>query len=98
MTSTIQEIPMKPFEFIGAKPAAAIALALCAASLSACGGGGHLFNGAGTSNPPVPGPVPDAFVAAVSGVIAASSDMTEASDTDAVMSTAPETTEPEPLG
>ena len=91
---------MKKFNLIAGKPAAAIAVALlAAASLAACGSGTetHTYPDPGT---PAPTPVPmiDAFFAAVSGIVSASSDTTEVNTIDAITATLPENTEPEPLG
>ena len=92
---------MKPFNFIVGKPVAAIAVTLlAAASLTACGGGSETHNYPDTTPAPTPAPVPmlDAFFAAVSGIVSASSDATEPNTIDALVATSPENTEPEPLG
>ena len=94
---------MKPFNFIVGKPVAAIAVALlAAASLIACGGGSETHNYPDTTPAPTPAPAPvpmiDAFFAAVSGMVSASSDATEPNTIDALVATSPENTEPEPLG
>ena len=90
---------MKPFNLIAAKPAAAIAVALLvAAGLSGCGSSDN-DNGGGTpTTPTTPVPVIDAFFAAVSGIVSASSDATEGNTIEAIVATLPENTEPEPLG
>lgn len=89
---------MKPFELIAGKPAAAIAVALLvAACLSACGSSDN-DHGSTPSTPTSPAPVIDAFFAAVSGIVSASSDTTEGNTIDALVATSPEDTEPEPLG
>jgi hypothetical protein len=82
---------MKPSNLI-----AAIAVALLAAAgLSGCGSSD---NDDGGSTPTTPAPVIDAFFAAVSGIVSASSDASEGNTIDAIVATAPENTEPEPLG
>jgi hypothetical protein len=69
------------------------ALALTAL-LAGCGGGGSHSgeNGNGGATPP-PVAMPDAFYAAVSKVIARTSDDTEGIAIDAIMATAPEDAE-----
>ena len=94
---------MKPFNFIAGRAHAAIAVALLVgAGLSACGGSnddhGYGNGNGGGNTPPTPAPVIDAFFAAVSGLVSASSDTSEDVAIDALVATAPENTEPEPLG
>lgn len=92
---------MRLFNRVGRRPAAAIVLAmLVGAGVSACGGDDHNDdNGSGTTPPaPAPGPVADAFYATVVSVVSASTETAEANLIEAVAVTAPENTEPEPLG
>jgi hypothetical protein len=94
---------MKPFNFIARTPAAAIAVALfAAASLAACGSDSVTHNYPDTTPLPTPAPAPvpmiDAFFATVMSMIAASSDATEPVSIDALVTTSPENTEPEPVG
>ncbi|WP_426104246.1 hypothetical protein [Massilia sp. TSP1-1-2] len=83
---------MKRLNFIRARHAAAIVLALLAAvALSGCGG--HHSDDDGDN----PTPARDAFFATVSAIVSASSETTEANTIDVVVTTAPEDTEPELL-
>jgi hypothetical protein len=87
---------MKKFKLIAGKPAAAIAVALlAAASLAACGSGTQTQS---YPDPGTPAPMIDAFFAAVSGIVSASSDTAEGNTIEALTATLPENTEPEPLG
>ena len=74
------------------------ALALTAL-LAGCGGGGgsHGGNNDGGGITPPPVTMPDAFYAAVSNVIASTSDDKEGIATDTIMATSPEDTEAVPL-
>lgn len=91
---------MKPFKFISGRPAAAIVLALLASlGMSACGSGNYHYDANSSAGPPAsPAPVHDAYFAAVSGIVSASSDSTAADGIDTFASTGPEDTEPESLG
>ena len=83
---------MKFIRRITGKPVKVIAMALLgAASLVACGSGSY------TPVEP-PAPAMDAFVTAVSTLVATSSDDTEPVAIDSFVATAPEDTEPQPLG
>ena len=91
---------MRLFNCVGKKPALAIALALLVgAGVSACGGDDNDNNGSGvTPTTPTPGPVADAFYETVVNTVSSSTETAEAYSIDAVAVTAPENTEPEPLG
>ena len=90
---------MKPFNCTSKRPVAAVALALLVgAGLYGCGGSrdDNDTNGGGAA-PTTPAPMLDAFFAAVSGVVSATSETTEASPIDAIVSTAPENIKPQVL-
>ncbi|MGK5079176.1 hypothetical protein [Janthinobacterium sp. HLX7-2] len=89
---------MKPIDFISGKWATVIAVALLSvASLAGCGSDNNI----GDDHPPpepTPTPVIDAFYAIVAALTANSPDDTEAVSIEATVVTAPEDTEPQPLG
>lgn len=86
---------MKPFNCISKKPVALVTLAwFVLAGLSGCGGGGHNNNVSGT---PATAAL-DAYFTAVSSVVSASSETTEPIPIEAMATTAPDDTEPAPLG
>lgn len=94
---------MKSFNRSSGRAAAAIVLAvLVGAGLSACGSDDrddYGNNGNPTPTPtPTPPPVAETFYSAVSSVVGASNETGEPNSIDAVAVTAPETTEPDPLG
>jgi len=92
---------MKPFNLIAGKAQAAIAVALLVgAGLSGCGGSND-DHGKGNDDgdmPTTPAPVIDAFITFLSDLVLTSSDSTEGKPIDALVTTSPENTEPEPLG
>lgn len=87
---------MKSSTSIALVSAAAVAAAI---GLAGCGGSGHVFSSTPASDSPG-GTTTDAFVTAVSKLVANAPDDTEADQTafDAAVATAPEDTEPQPLG
>ena len=88
---------MKSCNFIAGSARAAIAVALLVgAGLTGCGGSKDDHGNGGGDMPPAP--MIDAFFAAVSGFVSASSDTTEDNSIDSLVTTSPENTEPEPLG
>jgi hypothetical protein len=83
---------MKLPEFICAKRPRVVAAMLAAASLVACGGGGNVGNVLPPSNNPEP--VIDAFFAAVSGMVSASSETSEPVAIESYTAPVPDNSEP----
>ena len=91
---------MKPLNFIAGKAQAVIAVALLfGTGLSGCGSS-NSYNGdnGGDGGGGTQAPLIDAFFTTVAGFVKAASDTTEGESIDALVTTAPENTEPEPLG
>jgi hypothetical protein len=74
-----------------------LALLVLTALLGACGGGSGSMPAAGSTTPPAPTVMTDAFVATMQPLVATAPEDGEPTAVDSVVLTMPENTEPEPV-